>query len=960
MITYYSSMFAVTVVVFIYLILQYKNRNTNYNYLSLVILMMVSNAGYLAVALSRTLEEAILANKILYIGACFVQPVLLILICSLVNFKMNTVLKFLNYGYSLLVYLMVLTIGYTDLYYKEVYIKTYKDATVIGHIYGVGHNFFYVLIVGHILISIGLIVYIILKRCRISKRNIICLLSMIGINVYTFLMGRIINPSIEMMPSVYAVSCIILAYMYRRSVIYDFEDNVMEAQKEENNAYIMFDEYLNFIGANSHAEQIFPQLKESIVDRALDNEQATEIIMNWIHRYIDENVRNFEYRAQDAHYECEVRTLFYNDQFRGYMIKMRDNTDEWKYTTLMALHNEELEREVEKQLRISEELRIAKIEAESANEAKSQFLARMSHEIRTPINAVIGMNDIIIRDSQEEEIRKRSFDIKSAANTLLGIINEILDSSKIDAGMMEIISGSYDMPSLLNDLYNMVFEKAKSKNLELIFDIDPNIPIELYGDSVRIKQILINLLSNAVKYTNEGSITLKIYSEIVGSSATTHYSVIDTGVGIKEEDFKKLFEKFERIEEAKNRDIEGTGLGLNIAYRLLSLMGSELKVKSEYQKGSEFYFDLKQKIVNIEPIGDFQNRLEIVEENESYQISYTAPEARVLVVDDNEMNRSVFIGLLEPTQIQIFEASSGQECLDILQKEKFHMVFLDHMMPGMDGVETFEIIKEMKLCEDTPVIMFSANVMSGEREKYIKQGFENFLAKPVAVEQLNDMILKYLPKDLIKEGKAVKVEAKTSNIDDLPVLDEFDFQYALGMLKKKELLMQSLSNFNDLLKIVPEKLDELVKSIGDEQGLSAYRIEVHALKGTAATVGALLLSKLARMLEVAAANGDINKIEILHPILLEELEKHAQRVATLFPEETQEIEDIGLLNSYLDMLDIGVSQGDYDTADFIMEEIKKYSYPKEVQVLVDNLTGKVLNMETANIVEIIKKIKEFL
>lgn len=960
MITYYSSMFAVTVVVFIYLILQYKNRNTNYNYLSLVILMMVSNAGYLAVAMSRTLEEAVLANKILYIGACFVQPVLLILICSLVNFKMNTVLKFLNYGYSLLVYMMVLTIGYTDLYYKEVYIKTYKDATVIGHIYGVGHNFFYILIGGQILISIGLIIYIALKRYRISKRNIICLLSMIGLNVYTFMMGRIINPSIEMMPSVYAISCIILAYMCRRSVIYDFEDNVMEAQKEENNAYIMFDEYLNFIGANSHAEQIFPQLKDSIVDRALDNEQATEIIMNWIHRYLDENVRNFEYRAQDAHYECEVRNLYYNDQFRGYMIKMRDNTDEWKYSTLMALHNEELEREVEKQLRISEELRIAKIEAESANEAKSQFLARMSHEIRTPINAVIGMNDIIMRDSKEEEIRKRSFDIKSAANTLLGIINEILDSSKIDAGMMEIISGSYDMPSLLNDLYNMVFEKAKSKNLELIFDIDPNIPIELYGDSVRIKQILINLLSNAVKYTNEGSITLKIYSEIVGSSAITHYSVIDTGVGIKEEDFKKLFEKFERIEEAKNRDIEGTGLGLNIAYRLLSLMGSELKVKSEYQKGSEFYFDLKQKIVNVEPIGDFQNRLEIVEENESYQISYTAPEARVLVVDDNEMNRSVFMGLLEPTQIQIFEASSGQECLDILQKEKFHMVFLDHMMPGMDGVETFEIIKEMKLCEDTPVIMFSANVMSGEREKYIKRGFENFLAKPVAVEQLNDMILRYLPKDLIKEGKAVKVEAKISNIDDLPVLDEFDFQYALGMLKKKELLMQSLSNFNDLLKYIPDKLDDLVKSIGDEQGLSAYRIEVHALKGTAATVGALLLSKLARMLEVAAANGDINKIEILHPILLEELEKHAQRVATLFPEETKEIEDIGLLNSYLDMLDIGVSQGDYDTADFIMEEIKKYRYPKEVQVLVDNLTGKVLNMETANIVEIIKKIKEIL
>ena len=358
----------------------------------------------------------------------------------------------------------------------------------------------------------------------------------------------------------------------------------------------------------------------------------------------------------------------------------------------------------------------------------------------------------------------------------------------------------------------MVLVKAKGKDLELNFQVDPEIPCELYGDDMRIKQVLINLLSNAVKYTQEGSVTLELSYRTEGAYAVLCYKVIDTGSGIKQEDFKKLFEKFERIEEDKNRNIEGTGLGLNIAYRLLMLMGSELKVKSEYQKGSEFYFELKQKIVNVEPLGDFSERLELAAEREEYTVSFVAPEVEILVVDDNDMNRTVFAGLLNNTKIKVFEASGGEECLQMLRERRYHMVFLDHMMPNMDGIETFEIIKEEKLCEDIPVIMFTANAMAGEKEKYLHKGFHDFLAKPVVVERLHEIILKYLPKELIQECEINPAE-EAFDLSSLPELEEFDFGYAMRMLKSEALLMQSLENFRDILKYVPEKLNRLVEDI---------------------------------------------------------------------------------------------------------------------------------------------------
>lgn len=596
--------------------------------------------------------------------------------------------------------------------------------------------------------------------------------------------------------------------------------------------------------------------------------------------------------------------------------------------------------------------------ADAANRAKSDFLARMSHEIRTPINAVLGMDEMILRESKEPEIKKYAHDIKSSAGALLSIINEILDSSKIESGKMELVKDNYEISSLLNDLYNMIGVRAKGKGLSLIFDIDPNIPTTLYGDDLRIRQVLVNLLTNGVKYTKEGSVTLTITGVAEGENVRLHFSVKDTGIGIREEDLDKLFAKFERIDEAKNRHVEGTGLGMSIAMQLLNLMGSELKVSSEYGVGSEFYFELEQQIVNAEPLGDFHERILKVSEEYEYDVSYVAPDARILVVDDNEMNRKVFCNLLKQSQMTIYEAGSGEACIGLVGQQTFDIIFLDYMMPNLDGVETLRIMKEKKLCEGTPVIMLTANAVVGARDWYLKEGFDDYLSKPISPEKLDKMILQYLPKELVKEGAPTAGSQPPAMEAELPQLEEFDFAYAMNLLRSQELLRKTLEDFYHQLGNLPKKLSGLFEEIQEDEKLALYRIEVHGLKSTAATVGALLLSKLARLLEVAAINGDISKIIILHPILMEEMEKHRVRIEPLFPKkEKKQVDNVEEILPYLEMLEMNLENDDYASADYVCEALNKYRFEGKMQSLLEELCTQVMNLEAEDGIITINKIK---
>ena len=597
--------------------------------------------------------------------------------------------------------------------------------------------------------------------------------------------------------------------------------------------------------------------------------------------------------------------------------------------------------------------------ADAANQAKTDFLAKMSHEIRTPINAVIGMNEMILRESTEPEIHKYAFDIKSSANTLLSLINEILDSSKIESGKLEIIPVAYDTSSLFHDVHNMINLRAEKKRLKLVFDIDKNMPSGLYGDDIRIRQIVVNLMTNAVKYTHEGTVTLIAKSEIKGNKAVLAVKVTDTGIGIKEEDIHKLFGKFERIEESRNRNIEGTGLGMNITQQLLKLMGSELVVKSEYGKGSEFSFSIEQGITNFEPLGDFNERINQKANQYNYTMNYVAPNAKILVVDDNEINRKVVRSLLKKSQIKVSEADSGIACLELLKQEKFDIVFLDYMMPVMDGVETLNNIRNQHLCDDVPVIMLTANAIVGAKEQFMSAGFDDYLTKPIAPEKLDKMIVDYLPKELVIEGEYKAEKEEDEKDDTLPALDEFDFEYAIRILKDKEILMTTLQDFKKMLGNLPDKLNNLYMNIESAEMLNLYKIEVHALKSSAAMVGALLLSKLARLLERAAIENDIDRIMVLQPILIDEMSKHRTRLLDLFPEMKDKlpINDKELILGYFDMLQMAISNDDYETADFVCEEIQKYSYPESVCRQVDELADKVNKLDSDAAIQLVNIIK---
>ncbi len=384
--------------------------------------------------------------------------------------------------------------------------------------------------------------------------------------------------------------------------------------------------------------------------------------------------------------------------------------------------------------------------ANKENQKKSEFLSRVSHEIRTPINAIYGMTEMILRESKEQEILEYAEEIKSSSQLLIGIINDVLDFSRIEAGKMAIVEKEYSTKELLNNVVSMIKPRAVSKGLQLQVEVSEQLPKSLYGDRMRIEQIIINLMTNAVKYTEKGSVLMGVsFEKEDEEQIALRVEVKDTGIGIKKEDFSKLLTAFERLDETKNHSIQGTGLGLNITNLLLDLMHSSLKVESEYGKGSTFSFVLKQKVMDASPMGSLTDHP--VREQKKYEAVFTAPDARVLMVDDNMANRMVFKKLLHRTQVQITDVDSGRKCLEQVAEHTFDLIFLDHMMPEMDGVETFQKMKEMEhQCKDTPVIMLTANAIEGAKEQYLEIGFDDFLSKPILPKNLEEMMWKYLAK----------------------------------------------------------------------------------------------------------------------------------------------------------------------------------------------------------------------
>ena len=524
----------------------------------------------------------------------------------------------------------------------------------------------------------------------------------------------------------------------------------------------------------------------------------------------------------------------------------------------------------------AEVLKLEKKSADEANRAKSSFLADMSHEIRTPINAILGMDEMILRDPKGDHVQEYAKNISVSGRNLLSLVNSILDFSKIEDGKMEIVPVSYNLKSMITYLINSVSERARAKELALLTEVDPNLPSELYGDDARISQVIMNLLTNAVKYTPEGSVLFIVREkERVDDRVLLYFEVRDTGIGIRESDMEKLFESFERLDVVKNRTIEGTGLGMSIVTKLLRLMESELKVESVYGEGSSFSFTLWQKIESEEPVGDYHiDTSEDMITDTGAGLLY-APAARILITDDTKMNIVVAVSLLSSTGIQIDTAGSGDEAIALARETPYDLILMDQRMPGIDGTETMKRIHELEQSpnRETPVICLTADAIRGAREKYMAEGFTDYLTKPVNGYALEQMLLNYLPKDKIMEHRPESAAEEHRK----PGKDE---ETLCEVLKKAGIntdvgLKHSQNDFEIYRLVLTEyardgkKRIEDLKRMYSDQAWDDYLIYAHSLKSTSRTIGAEELSELAAGLERAAKEREISVIRRDHAQTME-------------------------------------------------------------------------------------------
>lgn len=525
------------------------------------------------------------------------------------------------------------------------------------------------------------------------------------------------------------------------------------------------------------------------------------------------------------------------------------------------------------------ELETAKSAVEKAEKARDIFLANMSHELRTPINTILGLNELILRESQEEAVKEYARDIRQAGNILLALVSDILDFSKLEADKMELTEGIYDVSSLLNDLINSISVQQRRKKLDLVLEIAQDIPYKLFGDEIHIRQIIGNLLSNAVRYTEKGRITLHVsWKELPKDSVELYVIVKDTGVGIKEEDIPKLFKAFQRMDSATRSKDDRTGLGLAITQRLIEMMGGNLEVQSVYGKGSAFSFKIVQKIVDREPLGDFEKQYkDSLRSIEDYHEKFIAPMGRILIVDDNAMNLAVAQGLLKGTRLQIDVAASGEECLELIKRKTYHLICMDHMMPVMDGVQTLHAIRALEgnPSRDIPVIALTANAVAGARELYLKEGFQDYLTKPIDADKFENMLIEYLPDNVVylTNNRNISDEYEQTQEEGDGEFDIRESQlYLMGfnlrnglryMGGDKALYGKVLRDFHSILQEKETALKDFLQK-GDMPG---YTIIVHSLKGNARNVGADDLADEAFELEKMAKAGQLEDVTVRSPIL---------------------------------------------------------------------------------------------
>ncbi len=725
-----------------FLVISNAGRKITY-YAMLFLSAFIADIGYLCLALSKSADDALLATKLTYFSGTYVTLFFILCMLDIVNFRFKKALIGFLIALNTEVLVSAFTAGFIDWHYISVEFHRGDGFSYLTKEYGPHHTFYLIVIIINMLVPTALLIYRIMQKNKVSwKYTMYFGISQIMI-IIVYFSEKALGLKVDLMPLCFMFVEGMITYMVYRSGKYDVTENVsISARDYKSVGHIILSPHLDYMGCDGIVSDVFPELASQNLDAKISIPFFSQEINEWILSSAKEKAEPRYAQINDIDIKLQpqaIRTEA-SDKVKGYVVRIIDDTLNQTY--------------IRKLKESTETANKMAAEADAANRSKSAFLAQMSHEIRSPLNAILGFNEIIARESSEDSIVNYSKQISSSGITLQRLLNDLLDLSKIEAGKMELINTEYSFFTVLARVTTMATPMAMNKGLKIITKVDPTLPKTLIGDESRMMEILTNIVVNAVKYTHEGTITITVsHKDVSDTRIVLVVSVKDTGIGMKPETIEHLFTPYERIDQMKNRFIEGTGLGMSITQKLLQLMGTSLEVESIYGVGSDFHFSVLSDVADRTESGEF-NALpsENNKKPEKYKATVVAPNAHILAVDDTEVNLLVFKGLLKETKVNIDTAKNGEEAIELCKKNKYDLIFIDHMMPNMDGIETFHAINDIPdgLNINTPKIALTANASYTAETEYKSYGFTDYLSKPITPPVLEMQLKKYLPKDKVQ------------------------------------------------------------------------------------------------------------------------------------------------------------------------------------------------------------------
>ena len=836
----------------------------------------------------------------------------------------------LNMGF----YVMIATVDYHHLYYKDYWLAPSK-ANLNGYTLEISpapmYYVYMAFLLAEIMTTIGIIISSYCsQRSMPNKGKIHFLMIAAMLSPMLLLSLRILKilKGDDPTPLGILLSCIFMSIAVVKYGLFDPVKNaknyIIDNLKE---AVIVTDADHRFLFLNSMADKIITSI----------NKEQGYSTDDKIYAFIQGSQDFFDWK--DRHYQVEETVLKDNELIQGYMMTIVD-------VTKIIEQNHLMKRLV--------------LQTEDANRAKTNFVSNMSHEIRTPMNSIVGITEILLRSRHSPKEQEYLLNIQSSGRVLLTIINDVLDCSKMEAGKMQLFDEPYDTCSLFHDLRISMENRIGHSGLELIYDIDQDIPCKLKGDMGRIRQVIINLVNNAIKYTEKGSVRFSVHVRQKNTDKVMlYYEVADTGIGIRKEDQKILFDAFQRVEMDRNRYVEGTGLGLTISQNLVNMMGGVIEVESEYGKGSRFFFTIEQTIIDPTPVSavNYNGQKDNVTEKEA-ECLFIAPEAHILLVDDNELNLVVAKELLKPLRMQIDTAENGLQAVKMVRGSQYDLVLMDHMMPVMDGIEAAKAIRALPedKYQKLPIIALTANAMVDARKEFLNAGMNGFVAKPIDFARICNQLKLWLPKELVQEVSGEEAKQLLMNdISDSEIQPEnpetgFSFEEGVKHCGSKEALMKTIRIFYRTIDSKANKIEQCLK----EGLISDYVIEVHALKSSALLIGAVPLSEAAKELEDYGKQGKTEVLEEKTPDVLtlyRDLKNILRPYAEKEEDAKKEFSD-GEWITALQQIHQCIEQFDLDGVDQIMEQLEEYQVPECIRESMDQLRVYVADVSMEEIMEL--------